>query len=80
VGLKALDEETERRRQMSGVVEKLLDGGTVTMVHLRRIVAKLRNILANKRAEEELAREVASHLTLLVDDFERRVCRLKKQG
>ena len=42
------------------------------MVHLRRIVAKLRNLLANKRAEEDLAREVASHLTLLADDFERR--------
>jgi putative ABC transport system permease protein len=42
------------------------------MVHLRRIVAKLRNLLANKRAEEDLAREVASHLTLLVDDFLRR--------
>jgi predicted permease len=41
------------------------------MVHLR-IVAKLRNLLANKRAEEDLAREVASHLTLLTDDFERR--------
>jgi predicted permease len=42
------------------------------MVHLRRIVAKLRNLLPNKRAEEDLAREVASHLTLLVDDFVRR--------
>jgi predicted permease len=42
------------------------------MVHLRRIVAKLRNLLANKRAEEDLVREVASHLTLLVDDFVRR--------
>src|ERR1700678_54162 len=42
------------------------------MVHLRRIVAKLRNLLAKKRAEENLAREVASHLTLLADDFERR--------
>jgi predicted permease len=41
-------------------------------VRLRRIVAKLRNLLANKRAEEDLAREVASHLTLLADDFERR--------
>ena len=38
------------------------------MVHLRGIVAKLRNLLANKRAEEDLVREVASHLTLLVDD------------
>src|SRR5258708_20600117 len=42
------------------------------MAHWRRIVAKLRNLLANKRAEEDLAREVASHLTLLADDFERR--------
>jgi putative ABC transport system permease protein len=42
------------------------------MVHLRRVVAKLRNLVANKRAEEDLAREVASHLTLLADDFERR--------
>src|SRR5580692_1513479 len=42
------------------------------MVHLRRIVAKLGNLLANKRAEEGLAREVESHLTLLADDFERR--------
>ena len=32
------------------------------MAHWRRIVAKLRNLLANKHAEEDLAREVASHL------------------
>ena len=42
------------------------------MAHWRRIVAKLRNLLANKRVEEDLAREVASHPTLLADDFERR--------
>ena len=42
------------------------------MAHWRRIVAKLHNLLANKHAEEDLAREVASHLTLLADDFERR--------
>ena len=41
------------------------------MAHWRRIIAKLRSLLANKRAEEDLAREVASHLTLLADDFER---------
>ena len=41
------------------------------MAHWRRFVAKLRNLLAGKRAEEDLAREVASHLTLLADDFER---------
>ena len=42
------------------------------MARWRRIIAKLRSLLANKRAEEDLAREVASHLTLLADDFERR--------
>src|SRR5579863_1496373 len=42
------------------------------MAHWRRIVSKFRNLLANKRAEKDLAREVASHLTLLADDFERR--------
>src|SRR5271163_1445336 len=42
------------------------------MPHWRRIIAKLGSLVANKRAEEDLAREVASHLNLLVDDFERR--------
>ena len=42
------------------------------MAHWRRIVARLRSLLANKRAEEELTREITSHLTLLADDFERR--------
>ena len=42
------------------------------MAHWRRMVAKLRNLLANNHAEEDLAREVASHLNLLADDFERR--------
>ena len=40
------------------------------MVHWRRI-GKLRSHLANKSVEEDLAREVAAHLTLLADDFER---------
>jgi putative ABC transport system permease protein len=42
------------------------------MAHWRRIIAQFRTLLANKHAEEDLAREVASHLTLLADDFERR--------
>jgi hypothetical protein len=42
------------------------------MAHWRRIIAQFRGLLANKHAEEELAREVRSHLTLLADDFERR--------
>jgi putative ABC transport system permease protein len=41
------------------------------MAFWRRIIARLRNLLANQRAEDDLAREVASHLTLLADDFER---------
>jgi predicted permease len=42
------------------------------MAYWRRIIAQFRSFIANKRAEEDLAREVASHLTLLADDFERR--------
>jgi putative ABC transport system permease protein len=38
----------------------------------RRILSRLRSFLRNSRADEELAREVASHLSLLADDFERR--------
>ncbi len=42
------------------------------MSHSRRILSRLRNLFRNNHAEEELAREVASHLALLADDFERR--------
>jgi predicted permease len=42
------------------------------MTHWRRIIARFRSLVANERAEDDLAREVASHLTLLADDFERR--------
>ncbi|MGB6190837.1 MAG: ABC transporter permease, partial [Terracidiphilus sp.] len=35
------------------------------------MIARLRSLLTNRQAEEDLAREVASHLTLLADDFER---------
>jgi predicted permease len=42
------------------------------MANWKRIIAQLRSLLANKRAEEDLAREVTAHLTLLADDFERR--------
>ena len=70
---------------------KAADGGTVTVAHWRRIIARLRSLLANTRAEDDLAREVASHLTLLADDFEhrghvtgrstaRRAARLRKRG
>lgn len=34
-------------------------------------MANWRSLAGNVRAEEELAREVDSHLTLLADDFER---------
>src|SRR5271168_4512464 len=42
------------------------------MTHWKRIIARFGSLLTNKRAEDDLAREVASHLTLLADDFERR--------
>jgi predicted permease len=42
------------------------------MAGWRRFFAQFRSLLARKHAEEDLAREVASHLTLLTDDFERR--------
>src|SRR5580658_8515279 len=42
------------------------------MTHWRRIIARFRSLVANERAEDDLAREVASHLALLADDFERR--------
>src|SRR6201998_2322369 len=42
------------------------------MAPWKRLIARLCNLFSYQRAEEELAREVASHLTLLTDDFERR--------
>jgi predicted permease len=42
------------------------------MAHWRRTIARFRSLLANQREEEDLAREIASHLALLADDFERR--------
>ena len=41
------------------------------MSRARRILSKFRDLFRNHRAEEELAREIASHLILLADDFER---------
>jgi hypothetical protein len=38
----------------------------------KKYFAKFRNLLQHGRAERELAREVASHLTLIEDDFIRR--------
>ncbi len=42
------------------------------MRRLRRLLAKLGNLFRGERAEQELAREVNSHLTLLEDEFQRR--------
>lgn len=42
------------------------------MAHWRRFINRCRNLLGNRRAESELTREVASHLALLADDYERR--------
>jgi macrolide transport system ATP-binding/permease protein len=42
------------------------------MAYWRRVFARIRALLGNKHAEDELAREVAAHLALLADDLERR--------
>ena len=42
------------------------------MAYFRRLVSKMRSRVANQKSEKELEREVASHLALLADDFERR--------
>jgi macrolide transport system ATP-binding/permease protein len=42
------------------------------MPRLRRILGRLWSLFRNNRAEEELAREIQSHLDLLADDFEQR--------
>ena len=41
-------------------------------MRLRRFLARLANLFHNTHAERELAREIASHLALMADDFERR--------
>ena len=41
------------------------------MLSARRLLAKLGGLFQRRRAEEDLTREVAAHLTLLADDFER---------
>jgi predicted permease len=42
------------------------------MRHLRRLLAKLGNLMRPGHADQELNREVSSHLTLLEDEFQRR--------
>ena len=42
------------------------------MRHARRLLAKLGNLLRPGHADQELNREVSSHLTLLEDEFQRR--------
>ena len=42
------------------------------MRHLRRLFAKLKTLVLRRRADEDLSREVAAHLTLLQDEYQRR--------
>ena len=42
------------------------------MARLGRFISRFANLFRNNRAEEELAREVASHLALLTEEYERR--------
>src|SRR5579863_5519412 len=44
----------------------------ISMVRWRRFVGRCRNLFRTGRVEAELAREVASHLDLLEDEFVRR--------
>ena len=48
------------------------------MRHWKRLWAKLDNLLHPDRAERELAREVAAHLALLEDEFQRRGMNLRE--
>ena len=41
------------------------------MIYLRRSFAKLSSLFRNARVEEDLTREIASHIALLEDDFRR---------
>ena len=41
------------------------------MWRFRRLLAKLTNLLRHQRAEQEMNREISSHLALLQDEFER---------
>lgn len=42
------------------------------MRHLRRLLAKLGNLVSGRRAEKDLAREIDSHLALLEEEYQRR--------
>jgi predicted permease len=42
------------------------------VIHLRRFLAKLFSLFRNTSAEEELTREIASHITLLEEEFQRK--------
>ena len=42
------------------------------MKHFRRVISKLLGLFRNHRAEAEMAREIASHITLLEDEYRRR--------
>ncbi|HUB51305.1 MAG TPA: permease prefix domain 1-containing protein, partial [Terracidiphilus sp.] len=42
------------------------------MAQWRRVLSRLRALFVKKRVEDDLSREIRSHLTLLADDFERR--------
>ena len=70
-GLKALEKETERWRRLAGLVDKLLARRGGAMTSIRRFVRRVLAFLRPGRAEDELAREIASHRDLLEDDLRR---------
>ena len=70
-GARALESQTERWRRLAGLVDKLLLHEFVAMP-FRRFLRRLAALVSDGHAENELAREMRAHLTLLEDDFRRR--------
>src|SRR6202789_2957742 len=68
-GQSFLNEETMRSRKMAR--RAYGRGGNLIMAHVRRLFSKLAGLLRNTHIEEELKREIASHLALFEDDFRR---------
>src|ERR1700693_286173 len=48
------------------------DGGTMTRAFLTRTIAKIRNLWRSQSADAELEREIALHVAMLEEEYERR--------
>ncbi len=70
-GLKAMGERNAALEANGRTRRAPVGGGASIVNHLRRFVAKLLGLFGNTRIEEDLSREIASHLALLEEDFRR---------